>query len=313
VEVEPGPGVRPGQIPTGPGLVAAPGGDGLGVRESHGRQLSPAVPTQTTTLLRPGRQSAPQEPFPLPRRPGFPSPEGMPLPPPKRENLFINIACNIVVPTVVLTKFSTENRLGPMWGMVVALAFPLGYGIYDLVRRKKTNVFSIVGICSVLLTGGFNYLKMDALWFAVKEAAVPLVFGAAVLISNHTRYPLVREVLCNDQIMDMGKIEAALAERGTRAAFDRLLVNASFAIAGSFVLSALLNFGLARYLLRSPAGTPEFNAELGRMNVLNWPVIVLPSMVVTLFIFWKLMSGITRLTGLDLEGVLRTPEPKQAK
>ena len=235
----------------------------------------------------------------------------MPLAPPKRENLLLNIVCNIVVPSLVLTKLSTENRLGPMWGMLVALAFPLGYGVYDLVRRRKTNVFSIVGLCSVLLTGGFNYLKMDGLWFAIKEAAVPLLFAAAVLISNHTRRPLVREVLCNDQVMDMDRIDAALAEKGTRAAFDRLLINASFAVAGSFVMSAALNYGLARYLLQSPVGTPEFNAQLGRMNALSWPVIVLPSMVVTMFIFWKLMGGITRLTGLGHEAIMRIEQPKK--
>lgn len=230
--------------------------------------------------------------------------------PPKRENLFLNIVCNIVVPTIVLTKLSTENRMGPTWGMVVALMFPLGYGVYDLVRRKKTNVFSVVGFASVLLTGGLNYLKADGFWFAVKEAAVPLLFGAAVLISNHTRRPLVREVLCNEQVLDIERIEAALVERGTRPAFDRLLNNASYAVAGSFVLSAALNYGLARYLLKSPVGTSEFNAELGRMNMLNWPVIVLPSMVVTMLIFWKLMSGITRLTGLGLEAIVRSHETK---
>lgn len=237
----------------------------------------------------------------------------MSLPPPKRENLLINIVCNIVLPTMVLTKLSAENRLGPMWGMVMALVFPLGYGLYDLVRRKKTNVFSIVGLTSVLLTGGLNFLKVDGLWFAVKEAAIPLVFGAAVLISNHTRQPLVREVLCNDQVLDLKRVETELAERGTRPQFDRLLINASFAVAGSFVLSALLNFGLARYMLTSPAGTPEFNAQLGRMNVLSWPVIVLPSMVVTMIIFWQLMSGIKRLTGLGLEEIMRIEQPKKAK
>jgi hypothetical protein len=229
----------------------------------------------------------------------------MSLPPPKRENLLINIACNIVVPSLVLTKLSTEDRLGPMWGMVVALAFPLGYGIYDLVRRRKTNVFSIVGLASVLLTGGLNYLKVDLQWFAIKEAAIPLLFAVAVLISNYSRRPLVREVLFNEQVMDIPRIETALAARGTRAEFDRLLFNAGFAVAASFLLSAVLNFGLARYLLKSPVGTPEFNAQLGRMNVLNWPVIVLPSMAVTLLIFWRLMGGITRLTGLQLDQVMR--------
>jgi hypothetical protein len=235
----------------------------------------------------------------------------MSLPPPKRENLLLNIACNIVVPSIVLTKLSTEDRLGPMWGMVVALAFPLGYGIYDLVRRKKTNVFSIVGLLSVLLTGGLNYLKVDLQWFAIKEAAIPLLFAAAVLISNYSRRPLVREVLCNEQVMDMPRIEAALADRGTRPQFDRLLTNAGFAVAASFLLSAVLNYGLARYLLKSPVGTPEFNAQLGRMNVLNWPVIVLPSMAVTLIIFWQLMKGITRLTGLNLDAVMRHHEPQK--
>jgi hypothetical protein len=238
------------------------------------------------------------------------SAEQMSLPPPKRENLLLNLVCNIAVPTVVLTKLSTENRLGPMWGMVVALAFPLGYGIYDLIRRKKTNVFSIVGLCSVLLTGGLNYLQFDVFWFAVKDAAVPLLFGVAVLISNHTRRPLVREVLCNDQVLDMERIEAALAEKGTRPAFDRLLNNASYAVAGSFVFSAILNYGLARYLLKSPVGTPEFNEQLGRMHVLNWPVIVIPSMAVTMLIFWRLMKGITELTGLTLDDMMRNHEQK---
>ena len=105
----------------------------------------------------------------------------MSTPPPKRENLLLNLACNIALPTLVLTKFSGEDRLGPMWGMVVALAFPFGYGVVDVIRRRKTNFFSIVGVLSVLLTGGLNQLKADVFWFAVKEAAVPTLFGVAVV------------------------------------------------------------------------------------------------------------------------------------
>jgi hypothetical protein len=229
----------------------------------------------------------------------------MPANAPKRENLFLNLACNIAIPTVVLMKLSGENRLGPNWGMAVALAFPLGYGLYDLVQRRKTNIFSIVGICSVLLTGTLNQLKADGFWFAVKEGAIPLLFGAAVLISMRTKRPLVNELLWNDQIIDTGKVDTALVERGRRNDFDRLLSRASIGLALSFLLSAVLNFGLARYLLKSPAGTPEFNAELGRMNVLNWPVIVLPSLVFTLVVFYKLMNGLTRLTGLEFDEIFR--------
>ena len=224
---------------------------------------------------------------------------------PKRENLLLNLACNLAVPTFVLMQLSKDKWLGPQWGMIVALVFPLGYGIYDLVRRKKTNIFSVIGIMSVLLTGTLNQMRADGLWFAVKEAAIPTLFGVSVLFSMRTKRPLVRELLWNDQIIDTARVEAALTQRDRRGDLDRLLTRASFGLAFSFLLSAVLNFGLARYLLRSTPGTPEFNAELGRMNGLSLPVIMLPTMVITLIVMWKLMTGLTRITGLELDDILR--------
>ena len=226
-------------------------------------------------------------------------------PAPKKENLLLNLACNLAIPTFVLMYLSADNRLGPQWGMIVALVFPLGYGIYDLVQRKKTNLFSIVGVASVLLTGTLNQMKADGFWFAVKEAAIPTLFGIAVLASMRTKRPLVRELLWNDQVIDTARVDAVLAERGQRDELERLLRRASFGLAFSFLLSAVLNFGLARYLLRSPAGTAEFNAELGKMNGLSMPVIMLPTMIVTMVVLWKLMSGLTQITGLDLDDILR--------
>lgn len=227
----------------------------------------------------------------------------MSLPPPKKENLLVNLACNILVPTLVLTKLSTENRLGPVYGLVAALAFPLGYGLYDFVSRKKTNLFSIIGLFSVLLTGGLGLMKAETSWFAYKEAAVPLFLGAAVLLSAATKRPLVREVLYNSSVIDVPKVDAALAARGGHVEFEKLLRRASIGLASSFLLSAALNYGLAKYLLKSPAGTPEFNAQLGRMNFLSWPVIVVPTMVVTMVVFWRLMNGLTRLTGLEFDEI----------
>ncbi len=231
-------------------------------------------------------------------------------PPAKKENLLVNLVCNIVVPTLVLTKLSEESRLGPQWGIVVALAFPLGYGVYDLFRRRKANLFSIIGIASVLLTGGLNQMKADAFWFAVKEAAIPSVLGVVVLISARSKRPLVRELLWNDQVVDTARVEGVLDERGVRGEFDALLRGASFGLALSFLLSALLNFALARYLLKAAPGTVEFNAQLGKMNGLSWPVIVIPTTIVTMFVFWRLMTGLTRLTGLTLEEIFHAEKKK---
>jgi hypothetical protein len=131
-----------------------------------------------------------------------------------------------------------------------------------------------------------------------------------LLISLRTKTPLVRTLLFNDQILDTARVDSALDERGERPGFDRLLRNASIWLALSFLVSAVLNFALARYLLKSPPDTPEFNAELGKMHLWVWPIIVVPSMVVMMLVFWKLMSGLTQLTGLKSEEIFRAPEPK---
>jgi len=226
-------------------------------------------------------------------------------PPPKQENLLLNLVCNIALPSLILTRFSKPEHLGPVTGLVIALLFPLGYGIWDFARRRQTNFISVIGFVSILLTGGLGLMKMDGFWFAVKEAAVPSIIGLAVLASMRGKRPLVRQFLLNEHVMDLPRVDAALAERGNRSAFDQLLRSSSYLLALSFLVSAVLNYALARYLLRSPSGSPEFNAELGRLNLLSWPVIVVPSMIMMMYALWRLIGGIRRLTGLGFEDIFR--------
>jgi len=235
----------------------------------------------------------------------------MPLPTPKRENLLLNILFNVILPSILLSWLSKPERLGPVWGLVVALSFPLGYGVADFIRRRQANFISVIGFFSVLLTGTFALIQVDRFWFAVKEAAIPTVIGLSVLASLKSRNPLVRQLLYNDQVIDVVRVEKALASRGSERAFANQLTQASVWLAGSFVISAVLNFALARYLIRSDTGTPEFNTELGKMNFWSWPVIVVPSMVMMMFTLWRLIGGITRLTGLSTDEIFRTREPAE--
>ncbi len=234
-----------------------------------------------------------------------------PAQPPKRENPFINIVCNIVVPTVVLMKFSTDQWLGPLWGLIVALIFPVSYGVYDLIERKKTNYLSILGLVSVLLSGGFTLMKLGGIWFAVKDAALPMMIGFSILLSLRSKAPLVRELLYNESIIDVPRVDAALAARGATGEFEALLKRASVGLALTMLASAPVNFTLALYILKSPPGTPEFNADLGKMHWVSFVVIVLPSMVAMMFIFWKLMGGLTTLSGLTQDEIFPDPKAKQ--
>lgn len=226
--------------------------------------------------------------------------------PQPRESVLLSLGINIAIPAIILMKLSGENALGPVWGLVVALMFPLGYGMADFARRREWNIVSILGFVSVLLTGGIGLMQLDPKWIAVKEAAVPAVIGIAVVLSLRTRYPIVRTFLYNDKIIRVSEVDEALQRHGNRAAFDRTLVNASWMLAASFFVSAVLNFVLAKIIVKSPPGTTAFNEELGRMTALSYPVIVVPSMVIMIATFWYLFSRIRRLTDMDLEQILKT-------
>ena len=224
----------------------------------------------------------------------------------KSQGLLANLAFNIIIPTLILTKFSGEDWLGNKAGLVVALAFPVLYGLYDYSRTRKANFFSILGVFSVLLTGGISLMELDPKYIAIKEAAIPGAIGLATMISIFTPYPLVRTFLYNEQVLKVDVVAEALAEHGETERFEQRLKNATWIVAGSFFLSSVLNYILAKWILVSAPGTEAFNQELGKMTALSYPVIALPSAIVLMVALYYLMNSITKLTHLELEDVLRT-------
>ncbi|MCX6110761.1 MAG: MFS transporter [Proteobacteria bacterium] len=233
--------------------------------------------------------------------------------PASTENPLAVILFNIAIPAIILYRFSKPNYLGPMGALAVALAFPLGFGLYDFAMRRKANPISLLGFVSIFATGSFGVFHLDGSWYAVKEAVIPTMMGVAVLFSLRTKSPLVRTMLYNDRIIDVAKVDEELAARSNTDAFNVLLVRVTWLLAASFLLSAVLNFTLATYIVKSPAGTPEFNQELGRMTAVSYPSVVIPCMLVTMGALFWLLSGIKKLTGLDLDTIFKSPPPKAKK
>jgi hypothetical protein len=240
-------------------------------------------------------------------------------PPVKRENTFLNLGFNLLLPILLLNKGEAwfGDALQPYFEnvavgvLLIALAFPVGYFVYDYFKRAKYNIFSILGLVSVLLTGGIGILEIPTAWFAVKEAGIPLLLGLAVLISLKTPYPLIRTLLYNPEIMQVEKVQAKLRAHQAEAAFEKLLVRCTWLLAASFLLSSVLNYFLARWIVVSPSGTEAFNSEVSKMMAWSWPVIAIPSMVIMMFALMQLLRGIKSMTGLELEEVLQGAQPKE--
>lgn len=223
----------------------------------------------------------------------------------------IDLLVSIVLPSVILMKLSGDDALGATTALITALAFPLGWGLFERFRYKKTNFIALLGLVSVLLTGGIGLLELDTQWLAIKEAAIPAIIGIAVLVSTRTRYPLIKTLLYSPTIMNVDKIKHKLEELGNTLTFEKRLLNATYLLSTTFFFSAVMNYILATWIVTSPAGSSAFNEELGRLTLLSYPVIAIPSMLMMMAIFYYLWRTIHGMTGLKLEEILVSPQAEE--
>ena len=216
----------------------------------------------------------------------------------------LEVGVTLLIPSLILMQFSKPEHLGAAGALLVALAFPIGWGLRELARSRKFSLFAGLGIVSLLLTGGIGLLELDTRWLAVKEAAVPGVLGLIVAGSALTRRPLVRVLLYTPMLLDTGRIDTALAERGNLPAFEARLRAATWMLAGSFAFSSVMNYILATWIVTSPAGSAAFNEELGRLTLLSYPMIALPATLMMMAVLYYLAVGVKRLAGLSLSDAL---------
>ncbi|EGR1893858.1 MFS transporter [Vibrio vulnificus] len=224
----------------------------------------------------------------------------------KKSNPLVEILFNVFVPSFILMKFSGEEHLGTALALVVALLFPIVYGGMDLIRNKKFNFISALGFVSILLTGGIGLLELDTKWLALKEALIPGLIGLAVFGSTFTRYPLMQKMVLNDTVLNLELITQRLKERGKTDAFERCLMSSNYLFASTFAFSSVMNYFLATWIVTSPAGTVEFNEELGKLTLYSYPVIAIPSMLMMFGIFYYVWRQIRSMTSLETEQIFHT-------
>jgi len=215
----------------------------------------------------------------------------------------MDLLISILLPSLILMKLSSPEDLGPTSALIVALSFPLGWGLFELFKYRKFNFIALLGLISVLLTGGIGLLQLDAKWLAIKEAAIPAIIGIATLVSIYTPYPFVKTFLYNPKIMNIDKIDKKLHELGNTQLFENRLQNATYLLSSTFMFSAVMNYILAKWIVISPTGSAAFNEELGQMTLLSYPMIAIPSTLMMFAILYYLWRTIRTLTGYKLEEI----------
>lgn len=252
--------------------------------------------------------------------------ESMPEAKQNQEHPLANILVNVIIPVLVLSYLSKDPaiqeklgkavrpwHIGPLKAMIIALALPLGYGVWHFVKTRKGNFFSALGLVSVLLSGGLTLYLWNAdgtvkpgagLLFGLKEGMIPLVLGVAILVSQRMTTPLIRVFLYNDTIFDIPKIERRIEQRSTQSAYAALIRSATQWFAASFFLSAAMNVVLAHWFFRgfdekAIDALETYNAIVARLTGWGFAVIGLPLLVFLFVILHRLVKGLRELTGLD--------------
>lgn len=214
-----------------------------------------------------------------------------------------NVALNLFLPALILIKGGVMLNWPPLVSLLVALVFPFGWGAFELTKRGRYNVYSLVGVAGVVMTGGIGVLQLPTAWLAVKEAGVPLVIGLGIALSGVLGRSVLSSLL--GSVIDQDRLHAALQARGAYASYQRILARATYAVATSFFLSAALNYILARWLVVSEPGTNAFNQEYGRLTLLSYPVIAGPTLLLVWLTGGWLLIKLRKLTGLPIRDLLR--------
>ena len=229
----------------------------------------------------------------------------------KQQNSFSHILFSILIPVLILNK-GHKYGLDAKLSVVAALSFPLFFTLKSLVQSKKVDFVSLLGLLNVLFSGALTLLTLGGIWFALKEAAFPLLIGFFVLGSSFTASPFFQSLFLNPKTFDIEKVEAKLDDDTKKKDFLLLMKKLTQLLSVSFLISALLNFFLALYIF-TPLGEALnevqkqelLNEQLSKMTLYSLGVILVPSMLFLGGLLFYSFKKINDLTGLSADELLK--------
>lgn len=232
---------------------------------------------------------------------------------------FLDLAFNLVIPVMILQKLSSKlGEHGPLIALVVALSFPLSFGFYDLVVKKKRNLLSILGFINILFTGGFALMGLTRNWYIAKELLLPTLIGSYVWSTTLRNTSFIELIFFNDSVFNMEAINAKISEKNNKKDLKRLMFHSTQIFAATFLVSAIANFFIANniftdipYIWTTTERAAIRNYEIAEMKKWHYIVLLVPSLIMTVLLLWHLVSGLVKITGLKMEELMAAETAKK--
>lgn len=223
------------------------------------------------------------------------------------QSSFKNILFNIFIPVMILNK-GVKFGLTPLQALVIALSFPLCFGLYSLIKEYKLNYIAILGLVNILFSGVLTVLALGGIWFAVKEALFPLLIGSFVLGSSFTQKPFFKTLFLNPGAFNVSLINERIDTFEKEIQFKNLMKKSTQWLSVSFLVSAVLNFVLSLYIFTPLSETLSvtekqavLNEQLSQMTMTSMAVILIPMMFFIGSILYFSFKKTTQITGLTMD------------
>ena len=232
----------------------------------------------------------------------------------KPNNPWVSLVVDIALPVIILNKLSPYlGEDGPFYALLLAISLPFGHGVYGFIKEKRINWMSLLGLLNVLLTGGFALLKLEGIWFAVKEAGFPSLIGIFVFFSSFSKKPLFGFLLNQPGLFATARINEKLDLLNSHDQYRLLIKRCTLFFSGTFFLSAILNFVLAVNIFKPiPKDLSEtesanlLNQQIADMTWLSYIVIVLPLMIITSALFYYCIKNLSKITELEFNELVHS-------
>ena len=236
---------------------------------------------------------------------------------------FLNVVLSVLAPVLILDHCSIEGpklwEVGTTWAMVIALALPIGCGVYSLMDKGKVEVLTLFGLMGTILTGVVTLyattgegeaIRPDApWWYAAKEALIALLLAGAMLVKSRGKASMLRVFIYTDSVFDVPGIEADVARNAKEQEYDALLQRVNRIMAASFIFSAAANFALALYFLLPVLQLPAteqglaYNYAVSSMTWWGYIAIAAPLLLTMIALIRYLFRALQQLTGRSSERI----------
>ncbi len=213
---------------------------------------------------------------------------------------------NLCLPTLLLVKGHVWLPLSAKVSLAIAIACPLSYGLLEWIREDHFNWIAFLGLVSITVKGSVGLFEGSNQWLAINEMLLPFTIGCVLVFFRLLKKPpFLIKLFLNEQFCNVDTIHEALKQNHATCRLRKHILGYEWALAGLFFISALLNYILVRYLVVHPAGSIEFNHELGLLTWWSFIIIALPATLGLFIIAWRFFIQVKRFTKLSWDEILK--------